>query len=1735
MPAWPAAVAFLRCPILVPIISRPGSPGRTESYCLPIILLLMQKTLLLFWFTWLSLMAGGLAAQPVTGSLAGQDLSLCGANAPLTFSYTNNVNTPLTGVSIQLVLPACVRYVQGSMVGASMTVTGVNATTNTISITAPTLAVGATASFTIQVNAQCGSQCGTDWSATATLASSGGPATITSPLYNLQSPALSQTVSPTNQTASVGASFQRCVTVTNGGLGALTSFTVVVNSVPSSLSNTLFMASGNPIAAVTSGNNQTLTIGASQIQAVGDGDALFEQNEILVICYQVDVVDCIDSTSSTITTTWGCGGQTCGSTTESASVVVSPGAPSLVATHQYTPTYCHGGGNANTLSITLANNGTGPARDVMVNVRQSSSPTAPPSANMMSSLDPGTVRLVDALGDTVVVVPESLAVGTPPSFMSPCFPTNQSTTGIWVRIPSIAAGSNVKLVVDQKTCCKSWCEGSMMGGLIYQVDYMNQCHKATYAINPVAASALGISRIVSIARNGPTDLVGATPGNYELVHSDFRLLPSLPGARLEVALTIPAGLTVDPNTIRFVYPSGTVAFTPSATPTMVNPTTMHALFALPPPPVPTVYQLEKIELRFSLIADCSTGPCSSGPKAVSYQIYQVPDTSCACRVLIACHNFSVTTHCGICPGTCPDGGMVFTGFDVYRTSYGQNDTPDNGAPNPGPLTPLVRSQYVMFGDTFETKFKGVVATTVANPAWQRGFASSIITNGNCLTSLSYHVRIKDQGSGSVYQGTLLGVGQDSIPPYTFNYTLDVLNLQTALGLPIGFAYQNGDSVEVTARYRVSDNFPGMSTQNISNTFALQDTSGSLVADCDTFSGTVTLVGYYYTSAAQEVYNATGCADVQVTENCYLSIGPCCNNYAGGNVFRNEFRHFGVPKQCTVTLPVGYSFVPGTASFRHYRTIGTNGASSTIVAPITPLPGPGNPIVFDLDTLFPSPIPLGDEGHYGTLTLSLRPSCAVAPLISQVINYNWEFAPVPQLTGPNSEPPFKSANDIIRHRPPQLWIPPIPTVSGTASTVTWTVPVSNQSNVANSTNTWMALVSPTGLVQPTSVQVAGGPAITSVGGIYQLGTLPFNSTRSYQITATYGNCNLDSLRVLIGWDCNGYPSSLAANPCIATSAKLEVQPAPTALQATLTATPATIGICDSFTVEAVVVATQPGDVLNIGLQVSLPLTNGLSYLPGSSSLLYPVSGSYVPLGNPTISGNQLIWQSSLVDLPDTLPGVTQIGPNTFRIRFRLRSNCNMISGDQLRMDVLGTRTCGAALPPFPVLSNPITITGATPAYTTQITTTVTDVNVCTRVKRLTIRMRKIGTAWVAAGDAIAVNLPAGNAYLGGFTATTNPPGTTTPTILTGPGGNRLTWPIATSLANGDSMVFSFNVTAPCGMSLVTVQSLNAATLSCGVTTCSTFVQAGGALATYTVALPNLGLNITSATYQFVTNAATIRYHVNVQNTGTPVAAGIPIVLQTYCDTDGSGSWSAGDALYNSQTYTGGLGSGSFYILSDTFNMSHLACPAGRSLFFVVQANPATGLCLCDTAVSAFAPPLPVEWISISGEALASTNAVHWEATLLPGHDHFVLERALDNGWEDISAPIYGRQASYTAHDLAPPLTGRYRVRSHDQNGETDHSPVVEILRQGDGTRIQLYPNPTDGVATLEVHCPACQVDGDVQAALSDLSGKVLKQMDAVLEQGTCAIPVNLRPLPAGTYLLRVWGPGMQSQVLRVLRQ
>ena len=628
--------------------------------------------------------------------------------------------------------------------------------------------------------------------------------------------------------------------------------------------------------------------------------------------------------------------------------------------------------------------------------------------------------------------------------------------------------------------------------------------------------------------------------------------PVGPGANWKFEFTMPPLPCLSYSNIKILSSNGVSIWNPSLVTSSGN--TVTAIFNGSPP-----FTLNQAELKIDLALNCGLCNGIDSLTAVSVKSFYIPDNTCGCQIGVSCQSIPFNV---ICPTPCP-AGMLFSNFEMKRTSYGLPDNEPgggNGIPDgAGSLDfTKIKTDIAMFGDTLTTGFIGNVKTNFGHPSWIYCYASSSISNGNLLSFLDASLTIYRSGlliaTCSNFSPTITNSGNTR----TFQYNLSVAQLGSCL--PGGFTYLDNDSIVFKPRYKVTSNIGNATPLNCysTNELYLSDIANpSLPANkfqCGTFNGNCSIIGYFFNNFGPDNYSVESCNNVTLSQNYYLSIGPGDNNYAGGNLFPYEYRNWAHIKILTSVVPAGYTFV--SARFNNSRTAGTN---VIIVSPwitITPVNPNSDTLVFLVEQYFQSyggTIPLGNDGFAGTLQLVIQPSCKVTPAINQAIENDWTFAGTQNISGTGSYPTFLSVvQDSIIYQAPNLSIQStLPSIIALTDTISWDVNLSNTSNTSNALNTWLSGPAISGISISQVVDLGTNLPIIPVGSIYQVGTVNANTTRTFRIKATYTSCAVDSIIIFSGWDCMaGYPASIGAYHCTTEKITLKSMPPPLVIASTI---------------------------------------------------------------------------------------------------------------------------------------------------------------------------------------------------------------------------------------------------------------------------------------------------------------------------------------------------------------------------------------------------------------------------------------------------------------------------------------------------------------------------------------------------------------------------------------------------------
>lgn len=1481
-------------------------------------------------------------------------MTVCGPAKSFTISIYNPSPFLLTNDTLLLSLPPGIAYQTGSITGATELYTSVpnqpvfllpdipNLTTVNITFIAtascdvmPFLSGGGIIENNIRVNYFANGATNYD--------------VHTSPTYIVRQPNVSiSAITNQSYTGNIGDIYTRCITITNGGLGELSQFTL-----------TDVHGSGIQITAVSagawtnSGLTETIVLTGAHFLTIGDGDNLFENGESITICETVNVLNCI-SVASAFEAFWGCNTEHCQTSVSSGNVVFPNLIPNLVITPIPSMNSCLGAGNASLQQLKIINTGLGKAVNVLLDVFQATNIGY--QANLGSNIDSASFTLqIGVAGTPASITPTN-------TFSTAALGCMSSPIGrVMFTIPAINAGDTVYVKWNSYSCCYNACTGGSghydINGWRFAGSYENIC-QSTYVIPEIWGKTYSRMRAGLTNNGSPSTLSTGQTGTFNYLFSFYEnSYPVGPGAYWKFEFTLPPCLTYG-GSLSILRSNGINTWNPASVTTSGNVVT--AIFNGNAP-----WSLTQAEIKIDLTVDCAGCGGTGGAGAVSIKSFYIPNGSCSCQIGVSCQSASISV---VCPGPCPEG-MLFNNFDIKRTSYGLPDNEaggGNGIPDSGGSLDFtkIKTDRAMFGDTITSHFNGTVRTSLSYPSWQYCYAISSITNGNRIDSLDASLKIYRGGALIINCNTIKPVITNSGSTRVFKYNLSV----PANPCLAGYTYLNDDSVVFKPRYKVRSNIGNATPLNCyaTNEFYLSDigifpTPPTPVANkfqCDNFNGNLSIIGYYFTNHGPDNYSVTSCNDVTVNQNYYLSVGPCCNNYAGGNLFPFEYRNWSHINILTAIVPAGYNFI--SARFNQTRTAGTLVTNTSAWIPLTPLDPNSDTLTFPVEQYFDGyggTLPLSDDGYHGTLQVTIKPSCGVIPTLSQGIRHNWDFAVTPNnyLTGPGSAATFFPVmQDYIVYEAPVLFLQStLPSVNAPNTDASWDISISNTSNISNALNTWLSGPAISGVTITQLFDIDSGIIILPVGDIYQVGTVNSGAVRNFRITAGFTSCLKDSIIIYSGWNCNaGYPATLSAYPCTPKSITLALTPLMPALMVNVTAPPGTILLCDTASYIAEGVNVQLGTAYHVFLVAVLPL--GVTIIPGSSQLSYPVSNPYISISDPAfMGGTTWQWDISSTDSiinADGLKGILESALNSFRLTFKVVTSCGYTSGSIIAFNLKGKAACGMATGQEVALSSQLGITGATTPYFTEIKLLTTYISPCANNSTMQVSVINNGPLAFADTDSVIVQLPPGVSFVAGsFVGIHNPPGISVPTQFTLNGSIFLVWKMTAGITVGDSCVFSFNyqgdpVALSCQITQFEAHTTSSTDVLCTQTgdNCGINITTGDTTLSVFTYKAYLSLNNGSAiAIPNPPSGETVTVNLDITNTGQAILSGANSILQFYYDINGNGIYNTGDVFLVQDTLL--VTNNAVIPYTKTFNV-----PAGNACSIIAIINTAVNPCVCNAS-------------------------------------------------------------------------------------------------------------------------------------------------------------------------------------------
>ena len=648
-------------------------------------------------------------------------------------------------------------------------------------------------------------------------------------------------------------------------------------------------------------------------------------------------------------------------------------------------------------------------------------------------------------------------------------------------------------------------------------------------------------------------------------------------------------------------------------------------------------------------------------------------------------------------------GMAFDGFAVERTSFGLADNDKDGVPDAtGSLDMnVIELDRMMVSDTFKTTFTGIVNTDATNLNWQYGYASTKMPSGNEIDIIGASITVIDQSTGQTltcdnipFTSVMSGTNRD----VNFDYSVATL---TGLGCSDfnGFVYEDGDQVILNGIYKVIGNIGATTSQILitENEFYLSDIQNPTLSNdkysCDDWNGGFTLIGYDLTNYDENSITLDS-NEKTISQFYKLQVG---SGDVFNDLFPSEYRNWGYLKQVNLELPAGYSITGG--HFYQYSTTYSNVSrndSTSNLQPISVTPnGSGGSIyTYDLEQYYElngGNINVSDDGFYGQFRADIRAICTIPQETYEAINWTFEYNNNAFIGGGTSGAIASSTPDYIRYRRGEMELfSTQQTVDGIGNAVTWVVQVKPTGTAAE--NAFLTFGSTA--INVFEVRDAiSNVLITENNGLYELGNINENQTKSYKITATYSSCNLHQLNIFAGYDADAYPASLGTS-CGFQTYPLYVDAQPSALQVSIVDLTPADPCGPRVTVEVDMLSSEFASVQNLFINIKVPSNNSLELEADSTAVQYPFGSNYTAITNPVLIGDT-IYQITAMDMDsilgaDGLEGITNTSANRIKVRFNLYMNSNFESGSLAEITVGGYSACGLELPSVSLAYDPNTV-------------------------------------------------------------------------------------------------------------------------------------------------------------------------------------------------------------------------------------------------------------------------------------------------------------------------------------------------------------------------------------------------------------------------------------------------------------
>ncbi len=1189
---------------------------------------------------------------------------VCSDAATHEFTFINYSGSLLSNLTIQLLRPTGIEYVSGSLVNqgsntlSESQISGdtaffyIDQLSNTDSLRFSLAFKANTEAITFQNEGNIFRNEFTFFSTTDT-------SSFLSTSYNILAPSLSiLSFSPSSQTIVSGGTTNRTFQIVNAGNGYLSNFYITESSGTGLTLNEISIGTINS-------TKDTIFLEGSDFLGIGDNDSLFETNEQILFTESLYGYSCTDITvSSELTAIWGCEGQTLASVSKHSNISIDFNNPSLSVTGTESLSSCFSDGVPSTQSLQIINTGSGMASSLAMEIYKSSESSY--DQTILSKIDTNSLEYKTIENGNYIKASITSFSTTNNSGDYACL--GSSPIGkVMLSLPDMLPGDTLWLRWEMLSCCMTGCTNQKVKGWKSEISYSDVCANGSYS-KSYTGQASNSQQMALFTETKP-DITSGESYNFNYRITSFtNTLPQFTGAYYELLLLPDADLSIDNLSL---HKNG-VLWTPAYQAYSGTSNLYTYRFELPAP-----FDLSLADINFNITGDCGT----SGWKDIHLDINYLPDSTCnSCEIPLIC-NQTIDTYLH-CPGNNCES-LQFYNFTVTRQSLGLPDNNQDGIVDASGSLDMsnLKLNRMMVKDTFQTTFYATVHSSISSE-WNYAYASSTIDEGQVLELFDAELTIYDANtSQSIPLDSLIYSKTSTSNSATFLFDLSIDSLTFHNSNLNNYSYSDGDSIQLTAYYTVSENINSNIKEVTSeNDFHLSQVSNPSNAQkeyCDFRNGRFTLISYEFENYYASNYTVNSCSKT-IQQDFSFKIGGLRFK---GNFFPYEYRNWATLKTAKLVIPENYSLVK--SDFWQYRTKKAGYSQLQKVNNITPDIITGDSLSYDLSQYYTSgQIDKSTDGFIGRMRIEIAPACNAQTNTYKDLPWTCVFTESDFL-GAEDSPELTASPDRVRYKPSSLVLSSNnPQVDSYDQTVEWHLKINNNSN-SDADYSWINIRTASNMWVEKIIDQSTGDSLVKVADLFQIGTISKNKSKNYTIFGRFNNCETNSITVNTGYQCDGYPSDFQSFSCGYTSMNLYQYPAKSEMQVLIFNDTKAQDLCStSLSLGWEIASVNLANIYEMSLAIFTPDTNSIRLENTSSQFLYNLNSSYETISSPSLVNDLYTftianYASQIAN--NGMPGSMDLTNNRLRLKTNFILGSAFQTGDYILITIKAKDACNEDLP------------------------------------------------------------------------------------------------------------------------------------------------------------------------------------------------------------------------------------------------------------------------------------------------------------------------------------------------------------------------------------------------------------------------------------------------------------------------